>query len=136
MNNEEDKKIIEEVQNQVNDFDKKEDDKKISNNLEDQIKALKEKDYSDQLFKKDNKESNSNNENSTNRTIAILGIVFGVLYPLIGLILSLIAYSNVKKDQPKTRKLARAGVITSAVFFGISILFTMIFFWSASIKFI
>lgn len=47
--------------------------------------------------------------------ISIVGFVFAFLMPLIGLIVSIVAHSNAKRDgDEKSRKFAKAGIVISA----------------------
>jgi len=54
--------------------------------------------------------------------ISILGFVFSFLYPVVGLILSIIAYNQAKTEcSPKSQNFAKAGIIISSVFIGFAI---------------
>lgn len=55
-------------------------------------------------------------ENSGNlSTLAIVGFVFAFLFPVVGLIISIIAHGNAKKSfDEKSRKFSKAGIIISS----------------------
>lgn len=54
--------------------------------------------------------------------IAIIGFVFAFISPLIGLVCSIIGYSNAKTFGSDYRGLALAGIIISAVYMVVSVL--------------
>lgn len=58
--------------------------------------------------------------------LSTLGFVFSFLEPLVGLILSIIAYNQAKTEcSPKSQNFAKAGIIVSSVFLGIAV-FTVV----------
>jgi type II secretory pathway pseudopilin PulG len=54
--------------------------------------------------------------NQKTNTLAIVGLIFSFLAPLIGLILSIIALSDIKKKHEGGRGLAIAGIVISTIF--------------------
>lgn len=66
--------------------------------------------------------------------MSILGFVFAFIFPVVGLILSIIAYNETKTVfSPKSRSFSKAGIIVSAVILGCEVLcviFVWIFTWS------
>lgn len=70
-------------------------------------------------------------------SMCVVGFVFAFLSPLIGLILSIVAFNDAKKTgSGKTLSLSRAGIIVSAVLLGLGVFvailvlaFYPLFFW-------
>jgi Domain of unknown function (DUF4190) len=61
--------------------------------------------------------------------MAVAGIILAFIFPLAGLIVSLIALSQIKREPQEGRGLALAGAIVSAVYMVVSLLFFIGFFW-------
>lgn len=66
--------------------------------------------------------------------MSILGFIFAFIFPVVGLILSIIAYNETKTVfSPKSRNFSKSGIIVSAVILGcevLSVIFVWIFAWS------
>ncbi len=66
--------------------------------------------------------------------MSILGFIFAFIFPVVGLILSIIAYNETKTVfSPKSRNFSKAGIIVSAVILGceaLCVIFVWIFAWS------
>lgn len=61
------------------------------------------------------------------KTLGIVGLVLAFLFPLIGLILSIIA-NNQSKAAGLTNGPAKAGIIISIIFLALGLLFTILWF--------
>lgn len=61
-----------------------------------------------------------------NSTLSIVGVVFAVLIPLIGLILSIIAWKQAA-ETGDNQKLAKIGIILSIVFLVLNVIFSFVF---------
>ncbi len=60
-------------------------------------------------------------------TLSIVGFVFAFVMSLVGLILSIVAYNNAKNENDlRSQNFSRTGIILSAVFLGLSVLFGVI----------
>ena len=68
-------------------------------------------------------------QNKSTNIFCILGFVFSFIFVVVGLVLSIIGYNQVKNTDDKTGKsLAKAGIIVSSVFLGLAVLFFVIYF--------
>lgn len=61
--------------------------------------------------------------------MAVAGIILAFIFPLAGLVVSLIALSQIKREPQEGRGLALAGAIVSGVYTVISVLIFVAFFW-------
>lgn len=63
------------------------------------------------------------NANATTPAIAVLALVFSILFALVGLILSIIAWKKITKSNGKFKGLglATSGLIISSIFFGLAV---------------
>ncbi len=68
--------------------------------------------------KKTNNDWSKDSNKSESKALGILSIIFGVLIPVVGFILSIIALS--KYTDPANKKLANAGLIISIIMFALS----------------
>lgn len=70
-----------------------------------------------------------NASDGSQKTLAIVGIILAFLFPLIGLIVSIVARSNARQagDQ-SSANLAKIGIILGAVMIGISLVVPIIIF--------
>ena len=60
-------------------------------------------------------------------TLSILGFVFAFVMSLVGLILSIVAYSNAKREGDlRSKNFSQIGIILSAVFLGLSVVIGII----------
>ena len=60
------------------------------------------------------------------RTMAIVSIVLAFFNPLIGLIVSIVAFNNAKRDDPDSLGLAKIGIIVSIVIMAFSLIITVV----------
>lgn len=61
-------------------------------------------------------------------TLAIIGFVFAFVQSIVGLICSIIAYKNaVAEGNEKSKSFAKCGIIISAVFIGLAVLFVILY---------
>lgn len=63
-------------------------------------------------------------------TLCIVGFVLSFLFPLVGLVLSIIALTQINKNGGKSRNMAVAGIVIGAVFTLIGILFAVFLAWA------
>ncbi|WP_204314786.1 DUF4190 domain-containing protein [Bifidobacterium aerophilum] len=63
-------------------------------------------------------------------TLCIVGFVLSFLFPLVGLVLSIIALMQINKNGGKSRNMAVAGIVIGAVFTLIGILFAVFLAWA------
>lgn len=64
--------------------------------------------------------------------LAIVGFVLSFIVTIAGLVVSIIAYVQIRKTGDKGRGLALAGIIISAVFIVLSIVFSIVLFSAAA----
>ena len=69
-----------------------------------------------------------NSSSSSWNGLAIAGFVLSFVSTIIGLVLSIIAYKQVKNTGEKGKELALAGIIISAISIGITIIVLIIYF--------
>lgn len=60
-------------------------------------------------------------------TLSIVGFIFAFLMSLVGLILSIVAYSNAKREGDlRSKNFSQIGIILSAVFLGLGVVIGII----------
>ena len=69
-------------------------------------------------------------QNKNTNILCILGFAFAFIFTVVGLILSIVGYNQVKNTDDATGKsLAKAGIIISSVFLGLAVLIFVIYFF-------
>ena len=69
-------------------------------------------------------------QNKSTNILCLLGFIFSFLFVVVGLILSIVGYNQVKNTDDSTSKgLAKAGIIISSVFLGLAVVFFIIYFF-------
>ncbi len=76
--------------------------------------------------KKTYKDEPKDSDEGESKTLGVLSIVFGILIPFVGFILSIIALS--KYTDPSNKKLANAGLIISIIMFALSTFSNNVYF--------
>lgn len=62
-----------------------------------------------------------------NSTLSIIGLILSILFPLVGLVVSIVAWKQTA-ETGDSRGLAKAGIIVGAVLLALNIIFTFVFF--------